>query len=188
MTGRYRLATPLIAMCLSACVSTATQVTTSYYNVRGETAEEIDADIRRNGPMRGHALAVAAISLQPVSVQQSISGNSCSFSTAKFRVNAAITLPRWTDRLRSRDNDLRRAWRGLSDYARWHEDTHVKIAEEFAKQLGDDIEAIPPQRNCERLDRIAERIVKKNAKAHDRAQNAFDAREQERLRRMIATN
>lgn len=179
------VALPLAALGLSACVSTSSQVSTSYYLVSGTTAEQIDSDIRRKGPLNGHALAVAAIRFEPVSVLQNVTTDSCKFAEAKFRVNAAITLPRWADKAQSSDRNLKRAWGNLSRYARDHEQVHVRIAERFAQQLGRDIEALPPQSNCEKLDRLAERVVKRIAGEHDRAQKAFDASEQRRLRALL---
>lgn len=176
----------LLTLTLSACVSTTSQVSTSYYSVSGTTAEQIDSDIRRNGPLKGHALAVAAISFEPVSVLQEANDDLCRFKTAKFRVKADITLPRWTDKSKSDDRTLKRAWGNLSRYARAHEQVHVRIAESFAKRLGQDIQALPPQSSCERLDRLAKKVVERNAAEHDRAQNAFDAAEQRRLRALIA--
>lgn len=178
---------PFAAIALTACVSTASQVSTSYYSVRGTTAEQIDSDIRRNGPLNGHALAVAAISFEPVSVLQEVNDDSCRFASAKFRVKAAITLPRWTDKSKSKDRDLKRAWGNLSRYARSHEQVHVRIAESFAKRLGEDIKALPPQSNCDRLDNLAKRVADRNAAEHDRAQKAFDAEEQRRLRALLAS-
>lgn len=184
MNAKYAVM-PFAAIALTACVSTASQVSTSFYSVSGTTAEQIDRDIRRNGPLNGHALAVAAISFEPVSVLQDSTATSCRFATAKFRVNAAITLPRWTDKSKSNDRDLKRAWGNLSRYARDHEQVHVRIAESFARQLGKDIEALPPQENCEKLDRLAKRVAERNAAAHDRAQKEFDAAEQRRLRALL---
>lgn len=172
---------------LAGCVSTSTQVTTDYYLVRGSTAAEIDRDIRDKGPMRGHALAVAAISFEPVSVLQEVSEEQCRFKTAKFRVVANVTLPRWADRNASDDRALRSAWSNLSRYAKVHEDTHVRIAETFARELGNEIEALEPRKTCERLDRDAKRVVQRIEREHNRAQLAFDAAEQRRLRALLGS-
>lgn len=170
---------------LAGCVSTASVVKTNYYSVSGSTSEELDRDLRRRGPMQGHAIAVAAIRFNPVSVLQQESNDGCAFKTAKFRVEANITLPRWKDRNQSNDRDLRRAWDGLARYAKLHEDTHVKIAERFAKLLGEELEKIPAQRDCSRLDSVAKGVVDRTRRAHNRAQNAFDAAEQRRLARLF---
>ncbi|MEO0542467.1 MAG: DUF922 domain-containing protein [Pseudomonadota bacterium] len=178
----------LAALTLAAtgCVSTSPQVTTNYYFVSGQTSEELDRELRRRGPMQGHAIAVAAIRFDPVAVIQQETGNGCVFKTAKFRVQAEITLPRWKERNRSTDRDLRQAWDGLARYAKLHEDTHVKIAERFAKLLGEELEELPAQGDCSKLDNVAKRVVERTRNAHNKAQNAFDAAEQRRLERLFA--
>lgn len=185
--GRLRsLLVGFSVIALAGCVNTSSAVTTEYYSVRGSTGAQIDRELRRKGPLKGHALASAAIQFEPVSVFQEESEGKCRFKSAKFRVKANITLPRWIDRSKSGDRDLRRAWDGLSRYAKAHEQTHVRIAETFAQQLGKAIMALPPQKTCARLDRQAKKVVNRLSKAHDRAQAKFDADEQRRLARLFA--
>ncbi|MEM9999298.1 MAG: DUF922 domain-containing protein [Pseudomonadota bacterium] len=186
MNRKKLIALAVFAMALTGCTSTSPQVTTNYYFVSGTTSAELDQDLRRQGPLSGHAIAVAAIRFNPVSVIQEDKADGCIFKTAKFRVEANITLPRWKERNQSTDRDLRRAWDGLARYAKLHEDTHVLIAERFAKLLGEELEDIPPQADCERLDRVAKAVVTRTRSAHNRAQNAFDAAEQRRLARLFA--
>ncbi len=183
--GRFALISISAAM-LAACVSTTSTVSTEYYAVNGSTSQQLDRELRRKGPLNGHALASAAIRFEPVALAQQESALGCSFKTAKFRVDANITLPRWINKSQSRDRDLRRAWDGLSKYARLHEQTHVKIAETYAKLLGNALIAIPPQRSCERLDRQSKKVVDKIYRSHDKAQQQFDADEQRRLAALFA--
>lgn len=175
----------LLACAITACTSTASTVTTEYYLVSGDTSEAIDRDLRRKGPMRGHALAVAAIRFKPVSVQQEMTDEGCVFKQALFRVEANITLPQWKERATSRDRQLRNAWDALASYARAHEDQHVRIAERYATVLGETIEALPAQSTCEELDRSAKRVVERVGREHDEAQLAFDRAEQRRLERLL---
>lgn len=175
-----------LALAISGCVSTSPQVSTNYYLISGQTSEELDDELRRRGPLSGHAIAVAAIRFNPVSVIQEERSDGCIFKTAKFRVQAEITLPRWKERNQSDDRDLRQAWDGLARYAKLHEDTHVKIAERFAKLLGEELEKIPAQSDCRKLDRVAKNVVETTRAAHTKAQNAFDAAEQKRLARLFA--
>ena len=176
----------LAALVIAGCVSTASNVTTRYYTVSGKTADEIDDDLRRQGPLRGHALAVAAISFAPVSVRQRVTEGGCVFEEALFRVNAEITLPRWRERNRSADAELRHAWDSLADYARAHEEFHVTIAEKYARLLGEQVAALPAQPTCEALDARAAEVVRRVGRAHHAEQLAFDAAEAERLNRLFA--
>lgn len=187
MTPRRLIVTALAAIILAGCVSTASNVTTRYYTVSGNTAEEIDADLQRRGPMRGHALAVAAISFAPVSVQQAVTDEGCVFEEALFRVNAEITLPRWRERNQTGDRELRNAWDALSDYARAHEQVHVEIAEDYARQLGEAVQALPAAPTCEALDERAADVLRRIGRAHHAEQLAFDAAEAERLNRLFAS-
>ncbi|MDZ7823406.1 MAG: DUF922 domain-containing protein [Ahrensia sp.] len=175
----------LTTLSIAGCVSTSSTVTTDFYTVRGQTSQQIDRDLRRKGPLKGHALASAAIRFTPVSVLQAQSADGCRFSTAKFKVIANITLPRWQDRNATDDRNLRRAWDGLATYAKLHEETHVKIAEIYAQKLGSTLMALPPQKTCSRLDKQAEKVVGTISREHDRAQKTFDAREQARLARLF---
>ncbi|MEL6436231.1 MAG: DUF922 domain-containing protein [Pseudomonadota bacterium] len=186
MSVRSKLLAVVAALALAGCVNTQSVVTTNFYSVSGQTSEELDRSLRSRGPLQGHAIAVAAIRFNPVSVLQEQGAAGCTFKTAKFRVEAEITLPRWKERGQSNDRQLRRAWDGLARYAKLHEDTHVRIAERFAKLLGDELEKAPAQSSCARLDRVAKGIVDRTRRAHNRAQNAFDAAEQRRLARLFA--
>lgn len=171
---------------LASCVNTASTVSTEFYSVKGSTSEQLDRELRRKGPLNGHALASAAIRFEPVSVFQQISASGCSYKTAKFRVDANITLPRWANRNQSGDRELRRAWDGLARYAKAHEDTHVKIAETYARVLGSALMDLPAQKDCEKLDRESKKVVDRISRNHDRAQKAFDAEEQRRLAALFA--
>lgn len=166
---------------VSACTSTGSAVKTSYYTVNGQTGAQIDRELRVKGPLSGHALASAAISFEPVSVLQETTDAGCRFQTAKFRVKADLTLPRWAGRQKSKDQNLRRAWDGLSKYAKLHEEMHVKIAEQYAKEMGVKLMALPMEKTCAKLDKVAEKAFKSMLRSHDRAQKKFDAIEQERL-------
>ncbi|WP_053997353.1 DUF922 domain-containing protein [Ahrensia marina] len=171
---------------LVGCVSTSPAIKTSFYTVNGLTGAQIDRELRAKGPLDGHALASAAISFEPVSVLQESSKDGCRFKTAKFRVKANLTLPRWAERRSSKDQNLRRAWDGLSKYAKLHEEMHVKIAEQYAKQMGDSLMDLPTHKTCEKLDKVAEKAFKGLLRDHDRAQRRFDAIEQKRLAALFA--
>jgi len=185
MRSRRALTALMLAVLVAACTSTASTVTTDYYLVSGDTSEALDRDLRRKGPMRGHALAVAAIRFEPVSVLQETTEAGCVFAEAKFRVKANITLPRWRERATSRDRELRNAWDALASYARAHEDQHVRIAERYAAALGEAVEALPARPTCEALDGSAKRVVDRIGREHDEAQLAFDRAEQRRLERLL---
>ncbi|WP_158284700.1 DUF922 domain-containing protein [Oricola cellulosilytica] len=183
-----RVSAPVVLTVLlvtAGCTSTASRVTTTYYNISGMSGAELDKEIAAKGPMKGHALASAEIRLVPVSVEYEKGERSCRFHRARFRVDANVTLPRWRQQIASRDRELRSAWNFISTYARKHEQEHIRIAEKYARKAEEDLMAIPPKPDCDRLEAAAERTLKRNRTAHDREQNAFDAREQKRLAKLF---
>ncbi|MAS07938.1 MAG: hypothetical protein CL534_25065 [Ahrensia sp.] len=169
------------ALTLAACISTQSRVTTTYYTIRGVSGEDLDREIAAKGPLKGHALASAAIKFVPVAISYDESGGKCAFGEAKFRIDAEMTLPRWQEHRQSNDPDLRIAWRNLSDYARQHEEHHIAIAEKYAAKIGKELKALPAKSTCDALDKAAQRVLQKNKRDHNREQLAFDAAEQKRL-------
>jgi predicted secreted Zn-dependent protease len=175
------LSAALAMLAIAGCTSTASRITTSYYVISGATGEELDREISAKGPLKGHALASAAIRFVPVAIDYNEAESSCGFRTVKFRIEAAITLPKWREQGFSRDRELRDAWQFLARYARQHEDVHVKIAEKYAAKIADELMLLPARKSCESLDNAAEKILRRNKREHDREQTAFDRNEQKKL-------
>ncbi|MEM1364903.1 MAG: DUF922 domain-containing protein [Pseudomonadota bacterium] len=166
------------ALLLTAC--TTSQVTTGYYDLEGSTGAQLDRQIRLKGPAKGHALASAAIRFKPVDISFRERADGCRVSNAAIQVIANITLPRWTQRAGS-EPGLRAAFNNLQRYARWHEKTHVRIAEAAARDMERTLRGLSPSKTCKTLDKRVERTVKAILRKHDKAQKAFDAAEAKRL-------
>lgn len=168
-------------LAVGACTSTQSRITTTYYTIRGASGADLDREIAAKGPLKGHALASAAIKFMPVAVKYDESPKGCRFREAKFRIEANVTLPRWQNHADTADPGLRLAWKNLSTYARLHEAEHVAIAEKFASKIGEELMALPAKSSCDLLDTDAKRVLERNKREHNRAQLAFDDREQKRL-------
>ncbi|GAB4348560.1 MAG: hypothetical protein Kow0026_03190 [Oricola sp.] len=167
-------------LAVGACTSTASRITTTYYNISGITGADLDREIATKGPLKGHALASSAIKFVPVGISYDEKDGRCRFREAKFRIEANVTLPRWRAHPSS-DPELRTAWKFLSAYAREHEAVHVAIAEKYARKIGEELMALPPKKDCDTLEAAATRVLKRNKAEHNREQLAFDREEQERL-------
>ena len=167
-------------LAVAACTSTSSRITTTYYNISGITGADLDREIAEKGPLKGHALASAAIKFVPVAIAYDESDGKCRFRTAKFRIEANVTLPRWRAHQTS-DPELKTAWKFLAAYAREHEAVHVAIAEKYAQKIGEELMALPAKKNCDALEEAATRVLKRNKTEHNREQLAFDKDEQERL-------
>lgn len=182
MKKRHWTQLSLIAagIALAACTSTSSRITTTYYNISGVTGADLDREIAEKGPLKGHALASAAIKFVPVAITYDQGDGKCAFRQVKFRIEANVTLPRWRNHASS-DPELRTAWKFLSAYAREHEAVHVAIAEKYAEKISENLKALPAKKDCDALDASAERVLKRIKVEHNREQLSFDKDEQKRL-------
>lgn len=167
-------------LAVAACTSTSSRITTTYYNISGITGADLDREIAKKGPLKGHALASSAIKFVPVAISYDESDGKCRFREAKFRIDANVTLPRWRAHPSS-DPELKTAWKFLAAYAREHEAVHVAIAEKYARKIGEELMELPAKKDCDALEDAAGRVLKRNKVEHNREQLAFDKDEQERL-------
>lgn len=176
-----------IGLCLlaSGCTTTS-QVSTRYYDVSGTSFRDFDREIRRKGPKNGKAIATAGLDIRPVDLRPVFRDGTCRFESARFRIRADLTLPRWREEASSRDAKLRAGWKGFAAYAKAHEEFHVKIAEAFVRELEKAFLAIPPQPSCARLEVVALELIRRARVVHEKAQLAFDASEQRRFARLAA--
>jgi predicted secreted Zn-dependent protease len=175
------LALPLVAI-LGACSSTA--VSTGYYNVSGTTGKALDRSIAVNGPMHGDAFAATQLTIIPVSLVPVETADGCRVRTAKFKLSAKITLPRWTNR-KGASADLQDGFDMFADYAKLHESIHVKIGEAAAREMELSVLSISPQKTCERLEAKVKSVLDEVQARHHKAQLAFDASEDKRIKGLL---
>ncbi len=171
-----------VFMTLSACSSTA--VSTGYYEVSGATGKALDRSIASNGPMRGHAFAATQLTIIPVAIVPVETEEGCRVRSAKFRVKADITMPRWTNR-QGASRDLQDGFDMFADYARLHENVHVKIGEAAASEMETSVLEIPPQKSCDRLTTKVKAVISDVQARHHKAQLAFDAAEDKRITALL---
>ncbi len=167
---------------LSACASTS--VSTGYYEVSGSTGKALDRSIALNGPMSGDAFAATQLTIVPVSVIPVETDKGCKVRSAKFKLNAKITMPRWTNR-KGASADLQNGFDMFADYARLHEDIHVKIGEAAVQEMETAVLEIPPQKTCDVLEAKVTAVLTRVQARHHKAQLAFDAAEQKRINALL---
>lgn len=167
---------------VSACSSTS--VSTGYYDVSGATGKALDRSIASNGPMKGDAFAATQLTIIPVSIIPVETAEGCRVRTAKFKLNAKITMPRWADRSGA-SADLREGFDMFADYAKLHEGIHVKIGEAAVQEMENEVLKIPPQKNCDRLEAKVKSVLLRVQAHHHRTQLAFDAAEDKRIKALL---
>jgi predicted secreted Zn-dependent protease len=169
-------------MGLSGC--TTSTVTTGFYDIKGKDAKSLDRSVRRLGPQNGHAFASTELRLVPLDIRPATDSRGCRVGTAKIKVVANITLPRWQDRSGAAP-ELRRGFDNYAAYAKLHEKQHVKIGEAAAGALETALLSIPPQKNCDVTLRKSKSVIRGILARHHKAQLTFDAIEKRRINALI---
>ncbi|MQY47334.1 DUF922 domain-containing protein [Rhizobiales bacterium RZME27] len=150
--------------------------TYSYFSIGGKTAEELDSELERRGPLTRHTGArhPGATEIKfGGEVSYVERGGRCSIGAVKVTVRTHIILPRWRNRGAATGN-LARIWDALSADIKRHEERHAEIARTHARSLEARLLAIRPANNCDILEARVGDISRDAIEAHDREQIRFD--------------
>ena len=151
--------------------------TYSYFSVGGRTLEEIGTELDRKGPrMRstGGKRHPGATQMEfTTRIDYAPGDRGCSIVKASVSIQARIVLPRWRQRAKA-DGDTRLVWDTLSADIKRHEETHVVIAKNHARDLELALRSLGRQRDCNAAVAKAKAVTTKILAQHDRAQTEFD--------------
>ncbi len=167
---------------LAACQTT--KITTGYYDLQGKTEKELNQSIKKLGPMNGHAFAAAEIKFNPLTFDVNATPFFCKMEKVKLQVIAKITLPRWPQQSGA-SASLKKGFKNMQTYAKWHEKQHVKIAEASAQAMEKGLLSIPAQQTCPLLKTKIKSYMKKSMALHEKIQKKFDSDEQKRLKALF---
>jgi predicted secreted Zn-dependent protease len=148
----------------------------SYFPIGGKTLEEIETELVKRGPkVQGTgARHPGATQMEFTTRIAYAEGNGgCEIVKANVNVEAKVILPRW--RLRAKaDGDTGLIWDTLSADIKRHEESHVVIAKNHARDLELALRALGRQPNCKVAAARAKATTDKILAMHDRAQEEFD--------------
>ncbi|MDW6026460.1 DUF922 domain-containing protein [Mesorhizobium sp. BAC0120] len=166
----------LIAGLVSPADAASVAKSYSYFSIGGSTLEEIQNQLDVRGPKvkttgRRHPGATQMEFTSRVGYAKGTKG--CTIAKASVTVKAKIILPQWT-RPRGAENDVRLIWDTLSADIKRHEESHVIIAKNHARELEQALLKIPRQPDCETAQAEAKQVTQKILAKHDRAQVEFD--------------
>ncbi|MFT4001059.1 MAG: DUF922 domain-containing protein [Rhizobium sp.] len=163
----------------------------SYFDIMGSTADELDAALNQRGP-----LAMGSSSHHPGATRIRFGGSAtyseadgrCYISGVKVTVDTEIILPRWRDR-RHANKQLSVIWDTLAADIRRHENRHVEIARQHAREMERQILSLPSAKDCDALQEKANEVTARETERHDADQARFDRIEainfQNRLQRLL---
>jgi predicted secreted Zn-dependent protease len=173
---RTLLAASLLGLMVLPAPAESLTKTYSYFSVGGTTLDELEDQLNRRGPQvkstgRRHP---GATQMQfNTRLGYAERSGYCRVTEATVTVKAKVILPRWRQRGNA-DQDVRLIWDTLSDDIKRHEEQHVKIVRNHARELERKLLRLGRQRSCaiaaEKAKATADRILNK----HDRAQAKFD--------------
>jgi predicted secreted Zn-dependent protease len=174
----------LFALPVSAETLTKTY---SYFSVGGRTLGELEAELNKRGPKvksTGQRHPGATQMNFNTRIGYAEKNGSCRIGEATVTVKAKVILPRWRQRAGA-DPDARLVWDTLSVDIKRHEEQHVRIARDYARQLERKLLRLGRQKNCA----VAAQKAKATADAllakHDRAQARFDRSESASFERRL---
>lgn len=173
---------PLIAACMMLILTSAEAGAASvakvynYFSIGGTTLQEIEAELKRRGPKlnnTGTRHPGATRMEFTTRVTYGEQNGRCSVLNADVRVKATVILPRWTRPKRS-DNETRLIWDTLSADIKRHEEAHVTIARNHAREMEQALRQIRNQRGCENAQAKVNETTSRLLAAHDHEQDRFD--------------
>lgn len=150
--------------------------TYSYFAIGGRTLDDIETQLSKHGPQvksTGSRHPGATQMAFTTRVSYAESSGSCRIADAIVTVKVKVILPEWR-RSRKADADVKLFWDTLSADIKRHEERHVEIAKNHARQLEDALKASYPQRSCAEAKARAAQITAAELARHDQDQVRFD--------------
>jgi predicted secreted Zn-dependent protease len=163
-----------------------TQMSVAYYEISGQSFDEIDQQIAVHGPSVlgvGRALAATNVRMIP-DFHFEHDGTACRPAEIRVSVQAHVTLPKLASQETLRA-ELSKAWDNLEQYTRLHEYVHVSIADSHALIAEEAIRALPPKPTCTELRAAANGLFKEKMAAHQIEQLRFDQEERGRIAALV---
>lgn len=150
--------------------------TYAYFSINGRTADDLDAQLQKHGP-----LTRSTGFRHPGATQIKFGGEvtyletdrDCSIGDINVTLKTHITLPRWVNR-RQADGTLGLIWDTLAADIKRHEERHAEIARGYARKLENRLHALNSRRTCRELEVEVGKLTKAMIEEHDRDQLQFD--------------
>ena len=165
--------------------------TYSYFNVGGLTADDLDKELEKRGPLTrstGHRHPGATEIKFGGDVTYVEKNGRCTVGGTRVTLRTHIILPRWTNRKKA-PADLGFIWDTLSSDIKRHEERHAEIARTYARRLERELLGLKPTRTCNALETDVADVTRRVLANHDRDQQRFDQVESanfdERMMRLL---
>ncbi|MCO6052094.1 DUF922 domain-containing protein [Mesorhizobium sp. RP14(2022)] len=150
--------------------------TYSYFSVGGSTLSEIERELDRRGPQiaatgKRHPGATTLEFTSKLTFARE--NGSCRIANADISVKASVKLPRWKRPNRA-DQGTRLIWDTLASDIKRHEESHIGIAKNHARQLEASLERLGQFPSCRAAQASAQAVSTRALAQHDADQARFD--------------
>ncbi len=148
----------------------------SYFTIGGKTAEDLDQELSRRGPMtkstgaRHPGATEIKFGGELTYVEQN---GRCGVGSVRVKLHTKILLPRWTNRKRT-SAELALIWDTLAADIKRHEERHAEIARNYARILEKRLSSLRPQKSCDEIQLLVGKTTQEVMNAHDKDQLRFD--------------
>lgn len=148
----------------------------SYFSIGGRTLEELEKELSRRGPQmkntgKRHPGATQMEFTSKVGYAEQ--AGTCRVAKVGVTVRAKMILPRWKLRRRA-EQDVALIWDTLSADIKRHEEAHVLIAKNHARDLETALAGLGRFKTCEDAQARVKAVTEKILTVHDKAQDRFD--------------
>lgn len=179
--GAMRLKLKILALLCAALIAMPAAAanlskTYSYFSIGGTTLDEIQAELSKRGPhVQSTGLRHPGATQMEFNsrVGYAQTADSCRIVSATVSVKAKVILPRWRRPARA-SGDVRFIWSTLEADIKRHEESHVIIAKNHARELEQAILKLGKQKTCAIAAEKAQTLSNKILAKHDREQQRFD--------------
>jgi len=173
---RPALTAAFLAAAVSHAPAASVAKTYSYFTIGGNTLEDIEKELTVRGPKvnstgRRHPGATQMEFTSKLGYAEN--NGRCQITKATVTVKAKVILPRW-GRRSGADPSTQMVWDTLSADIKRHEESHVSIAKNHARELEDKLKKLGRFKTCKDAAEKAKQVTAKILGRHDREQDKFD--------------
>lgn len=173
---RHLLAALLLAASTPFAGAASVSKTYSYFTIGGTTLSDIEHELATRGPKvnstgRRHPGATQMEFTSKLGYTDK--DGRCRITSATVNVKAKVILPRWGKRSRA-DAETRFIWDTLASDIKRHEESHVIIAKNHARDIEDKLKGLGRFKSCAAAAERAKAVTAKILAEHDTAQDRFD--------------
>ena len=168
----------LAVLALTVVQATAASVskTYSYFSIGGRTLEELEIELSKRGPQlngTGNRHPGATRMEFTSKITYGEKGGWCRIADARVTVKANMILPRWRQRTKA-ERDVQLIWDTLASDIKRHEESHIVIAKNHAREIEQSLKALPRKRDCKAVSVEVKKTTAAILARHDAAQLRFD--------------